>query len=1316
MKFNCLFLILLFLFLCGNAYASEANLTDANSDLVSLEEPIVNDTISNDEILKAEAKVDIYFDASASNDRGDGSLTNPYKNLNSARMKENSIIHLAKGEYKIKSSSWYSSYVELNNISIVGENRDNTIISSTSQLYLYGESFISGVTLKNIECAAEDLTISNVKATSLVSQGGNFFIENSEFINGIVNPSGDENSFGGAIRCIEESSINLYDCLFINNGAEFGGAIYMDKGYLNIEDCSFINNTAFNYGGAIACENVQLSIINSIFKGNSALGDAGGSIYMMKSNVTVEKSEFYNSSALFGGAITSLSSDLTVSNSNFEKNHATYMGGAIYLMYGKLDVVDSKFNNNSALSGGALFVDNTDYFNVKSTFNNNSALLYGGAIYSFKNKATFENSYTGNAALYCNDLYENDKINLTITDEGDYPLFKWNPTTYDVLPSKYNLNDYGYLSTVKNQLNEGNCWAFTAMAVLESCILKASNTTYDFSEENMKNIMAFYSDYGYYFLTNNGGTMDLAVGYLTSWFGPVNESDDKYANKGVLSPLLKSIYHVQNVVFLKRDSYTDNDLIKDAILKYGAVGTTMYYDDDYYKTRKNAYYFDGNQDYGNHAVTIVGWDDAFSKNNFIRAPEADGAWIVRNSWGDDWGKDGYFYVSYYDKLLAPISSESAYTFLLNDSIKLDKNYQYEQNRYSWWAPDSNSKTITYYNIYTMESKEYLAAASTYFYEYCDYKLEIFVNDTLKSEISGKANAGYYTIQLEDYVEVNKNDNLKVSFTISNASVKAYFPYSKNNVVNNVFMPSKSFFIFYGRPYDLCSQYDNVACIKAFTYLNEIQTNIKLIVNNSQLIAQVVDYYGNILNKGAVAFKINDKTELIPINNSLAILDYDFSHYDFYNITASWQDTGYESCMNNTSLETEWDVKLNVYNCTYGDDLVVNIQLGDGKHLNDNVTLKIGSHSYNVLVNQSNMTYIVPDDIDAGLYNVSIEYDTLNNYHKHSYASDIKIDEYDIILLDNSEFTYQKGTISGYFEVEGLTLKSKYITFNNYIATLEGQSNDHIIINGSRIYLKNLEGRKNYNLTVTLNETNCRANQTFNIHIKPAKTSLIIPNITLNYGESLSINAITDADEIKLVDDKFSDHVSYDGKKITVGGFDSGVYYVNFQTEDNNYENTSANVKITVNKIDSYLSEIKNFDFDYGTPYNLNVDYEDALNVTAFVINHNEAKIKVADGVISISHLDSGNYSLNISTIVDSNHNSVSKTVNFTVNKRNVNLYVSNTGDYNMDNVYYGSGKCTPLLHVYTHDVVNWDDMGGIPVFDRLSDVIVTFNGSSEMSL
>ena len=45
--------------------------------------------------------------------------------------------------------------------------------------------------------------------------------------------------------------------------------------------------------------------------------------------------------------------------------------------------------------------------------------------------------------------------------------------------------------------------------------------------------------------------------------------------------------------------------------------------------------YHNNEEYPNHAVTIIGWDDNYSKDNFVSKPERDGAWIVKNSYGTE---------------------------------------------------------------------------------------------------------------------------------------------------------------------------------------------------------------------------------------------------------------------------------------------------------------------------------------------------------------------------------------------------------------------------------------------------------------------------------------------------------------------------------------------------------------------------------------------------------------------------------------------------------------------------------------------------------
>ncbi len=87
----------------------------------------------------------------------------------------------------------------------------------------------------------------------------------------------------------------------------------------------------------------------------------------------------------------------------------------------------------------------------------------------------------------------------------------------------------------------------------------------------------------------------------------------------------------------------------------------MYWDDAAYASVVAAdglhatHYLPRKREVENHGVAVVGWDDDYPAVRFrgsYGTPPAAGAFLVRNSWGEAWGEEGYFWVSYYDRSFA----------------------------------------------------------------------------------------------------------------------------------------------------------------------------------------------------------------------------------------------------------------------------------------------------------------------------------------------------------------------------------------------------------------------------------------------------------------------------------------------------------------------------------------------------------------------------------------------------------------------------------------------------------------------------------------
>jgi C1A family cysteine protease len=329
------------------------------------------------------------------------------------------------------------------------------------------------------------------------------------------------------------------------------------------------------------------------------------------------------------------------------------------------------------------------------------------------------------------------------------------------LPSSYDLRTYGKVTAVQDQGEYGNCWTFATFASMESCLL--TGATWNFSENNLANKHGLDNGYG------DGGNSYMSLAYLGRWAGPVLEADDPYSN-GPNSPSGLTVQkHVQSAVFVPdRTAFTDNDLIKQAIMTYGALYTTMYWGNTYYNSANAAYYYNGSS-VGNHAVTIVGWDDTYSRTKFGTTPAGDGAFLVKNSWGTSWGSAGYFWASYYD------TKFGLYNCLFVNAeatSNYDSVYQYDPLGYC--TSFGYGSTTSYgANIFSGASGSIEAVSFYAMAAGSSYEIRVYTggsegaptSGTLSATKTGSATyAGYYTVVLDSPVSYSGRFSVVVKFT------------------------------------------------------------------------------------------------------------------------------------------------------------------------------------------------------------------------------------------------------------------------------------------------------------------------------------------------------------------------------------------------------------------------------------------------------------------------------------------------------------------------------------------------------------------------
>ncbi|MCR4923681.1 MAG: Ig-like domain-containing protein, partial [Lachnospiraceae bacterium] len=368
------------------------------------------------------------------------------------------------------------------------------------------------------------------------------------------------------------------------------------------------------------------------------------------------------------------------------------------------------------------------------------------------------------------------------------------------LPAKYDLRDWGYSTSVKDQDPWGTCWTFGTLASAESNAIKngIAKSDVDYAERHLAyyvynnyyeedgkrkgindplgNTEGDYAVYEYESKNpyNAGGSETKALFYILGWRGPADESKFPYSDKADPAISMENIYnnsmaHLQNfgIINVKKQPLQ----VKKALMEHGVLAISYYDDDDSYGDN-GAYYCTNGSISRNHTVALIGWDDnyTFGKNKKGEQPKNKGAWIVKNSWGTTASclDKGYMYISYEDATFV-----NAYYQEYEKNDNYDNNYFYSGGTLYKTFDEAN----TVANIYEIKKGNQVLKACGIGIVDTDvnYELQIYKNPTdptnpesgekmLTTPVKGKTTfEGFYTVPLNSPQIFAKGDKVAVVF-------------------------------------------------------------------------------------------------------------------------------------------------------------------------------------------------------------------------------------------------------------------------------------------------------------------------------------------------------------------------------------------------------------------------------------------------------------------------------------------------------------------------------------------------------------------------
>ncbi|XP_068682886.1 cathepsin L-like [Montipora capricornis] len=221
------------------------------------------------------------------------------------------------------------------------------------------------------------------------------------------------------------------------------------------------------------------------------------------------------------------------------------------------------------------------------------------------------------------------------------------PPSNVVLPKEVDWRTQGYVTPVKNQGQCGSCWAFSTTGSLEGQHFKKTGKLVSLSEQNLVDCSDKFGNYGC-----EGGWMDNAFRYIIANDGIDTEPSYPYVGSDEKCRFNRSDVGADATGYVDVKS-GDEDALKMAVATVGPISVAIDALSSSFMLYKGGVYVEPNcsTTFLDHGVLAVGYGTT---------EEGQDYWLVKNSWGTDWGIKGYIKMARNRQNMCGIATKASY--------------------------------------------------------------------------------------------------------------------------------------------------------------------------------------------------------------------------------------------------------------------------------------------------------------------------------------------------------------------------------------------------------------------------------------------------------------------------------------------------------------------------------------------------------------------------------------------------------------------------------------------------------------------------------